>query len=519
MKRRNFITQTSSLLSVPLLLRGMPLKAAGSQMFHQAIDENNENILILIQLNGGNDGLNTIIPLQHYDLLANNRSNLIIPQNEILGVNDHFGFHPNMGGLRELYDDARMTVVHDVAYPNQNRSHFRSTDIWTSGSPSDEVWTNGWLGRYFEQDFPDYPEGFPNTDFPDPFALSIGSVVSETCQGTITNFSLALADPLSISPLSDQGDDQVPDSYYGEELQFLRDTIAQANAYGEVISAAAEKGTNTFMDYPETSLAQQLKAISLLISGGLKTRVYVANLGGFDTHANQVQEGDPTIGEHASLMQILSDAVYAFQQDLKTQGLEEKVLTMTFSEFGRRIRGNGSFGTDHGTAAPMLFFGSCINSGFIGQTPMLPDQPQVSDGVPMQFDFRSIYSSILIDWFGIEEEGVRTILQDEFTKVPVINACNQTTPTDDIDLATIKAFNYPNPFDNWTTLTFESPGGHVRVSLFDALGSEVSVLSSRTFPSGTHEIKIDGSSLAAGNYFCRLVMENSIATIGMVKVS
>ena len=506
-------------MSVPMLLRGMPISASGSQMFFNAINEDNENVLVLIQLNGGNDGLNTIIPLEHYDLLANNRSNLIIPSNRIIDLNGSFGLHPNMSGIKELYDDARLSIVHDVAYPNQNRSHFRSTDIWTSGSPADEVWTNGWLGRYFENSFPEYPEGFPNSDHPDPFALTIGSVVSETCQGTLTNFSLALADPLSISPLSDQGSDEVPDTYYGQELQFLRETIEQANAYGEVISAAAEKGANVFDAYPDTQLGQQLRAISLLISGGLKTKVYIANLGGFDTHANQVAQGDPTLGDHATLMQTLSEAVYAFQQDLAAQDLEERVITMTFSEFGRRIRGNGSFGTDHGTAAPMMFFGSCVNPGFIGDTPNLPDQPDVSDGVPMQFDFRSIYTSLLIDWFGMDESAVSSILEDEFTKVPVITACNQTTPTDDVDLVSIQAMTYPNPFDSWTNLTFESPGGHVRISLFDSRGSEIDLIASKNFTSGQHEIRFDGSHLAAGNYFCRLVMERGVKTIGMVKIS
>ncbi len=520
MERRNFLRNISGAVTVPFLLNGLPVKASGSQLFFSAIDDDNENILVLIQLNGGNDGLNTIIPLDKYNILAENRPNIVIPENQILPVNDTLGFHPNMSGLRSLYDEARMAIVHDAGYPNQNRSHFRSTDIWTTGSPADEVWTTGWLGRYFEDLHPAYPEDFPNSEFTDPFALSIDSIVSETCQGTLTNFSLALTDPLSIAPLSNSAQDVVPDTPYGRELEFLRTTIAQANAYGKVISEAAELGTNAGIEYPGTQLANQLRAIALLISGGLRTKVYVANLGGFDTHANQVQNGDPTTGDHANLLQTLSDAVNAFQNDLILQGLEEKVITMTFSEFGRRIRGNGSFGTDHGTAAPMLFFGSCVNPGIMGDSPLLPDRPEVSDGVPMQFDFRSIYGSVLIDWFGVEPSIVSNILQDEFTHLPIVNACNnQTTSTDDFGEIAIDAFNYPNPFIDWTTITLDAPGGNVRISIYDTVGSELQVISNRDLPQGIHEIQYDGSHLAAGNYFIRIITEKQSRTFGTIKVS
>ncbi len=500
------------------MLRGLPIAAAGSQLFYNAIEEGNDKVLVLVQLNGGNDGLNTIIPLDKYDLLANARSNLIIPENDIIKANDLTGFHPSLSDLKSLYDDARMTVLHDVGYPNQNRSHFRSTDIWTSGSPADEVWTTGWLGRYLEDCHPSYPEDFPNSSFPDPFALSIGSIVSETCQGTITNFSLALTDPSSIVPLNNDAVDEVPDTPYGRELEFLRTTIDQANAYGEIISDAAEKGSNDSI-YPNTALAEQLKAIALLVSGGLGTKIYIANLGGFDTHANQVEGNDTRQGSHAQLMQTLSEAIFAFQEDLKSQGLEERVITMTFSEFGRRIRSNGSLGTDHGTAAPMVFFGSCINGGFIGDSPLIPNNPGVSDGVPMQFDFRSVYGSILIDWFGIETQIVNNILQDEFTYLPIVNACGQTTPTDDPELTEVlKVHNYPNPFDNWTTISLETQGGNMRISLYDALGHELEVITSRTMTAGSHEIKYEGSHLVPGNYFCRVITEKASRTFGMIKV-
>ncbi len=494
------------------------MTAMGSHHLRQAIDEDNDKILVIIQMNGGNDGLNTIIPLDKYDILGNVRSNILIPESEVLNVSDNMGLHPSMSGLMSLYDDAQMTVVQDVGYPNQNRSHFRSIDIWTSGSPAELVWTTGWLGRYLEGLYPDYPIDYPNDEYPDPFALSIGSIVSETCQGTLVNYSLAISDPLSITPLSNEGQGSTPDTPYGRELEFLRTTIDQANAYGTVISAAAEMGSSS-IEYGDSKLARQLQAIALLISGGLGTKIYIANIGGFDTHANQVEQGTTSTGIHAALLKDLSDAVYAFHEDLTSQGLEERVLTMTFSEFGRRIRSNGSNGTDHGTAAPMMFFGSCVSGGIIGDSPTLPDDPGVSDGVPMQYDFRSVYGSVLQDWFDIDVSVINAIFNAPYTYIPIVNRCNQTTPTDNIpSISGIEAYNFPNPFERLTTVAIASKGGPIRISLFNGMGHEIDIILDRTIASGELEIRYDGSHLVPGNYFCRVISNYGVKVFGMIKV-
>ena len=503
MKRRSFI-QKSSFLSVPLLLNGLPLNALNKHRVYKTINDDSENVLVLIQLNGGNDGLNTIIPVDKYGILGNFRSNILIPENEVINIEDNIGVHPVMGDIKSLYDEGKMTIVQDVGYPNQNRSHFRSTDIWHSGSPADEFWSTGWLGRYLENHYPTYPEGYPNETCPDPFAITLGSSISETCQGTISNFSLALTDPTSLAPLSEPLSDEVLDTCYGKELDFLKTSIAQSNAYAGVLGDAAEKGTN-LVDYPEnSSLALQLKTIASLISGGLRTRVYIANIGGFDTHANQVVEGDTKTGEHALILEEIANAVKAFQNDLSALGLEQKVLTMTYSEFGRRIRSNLSLGTDHGTAAPLMLFGSCLNPGIIGESPELPDEPSTQDGVPMQFDFRNIYGSVLMDWFGVDETEVKSILFDEFNYVPIINPC---APSSNNNLEEVKTFEtsiFPNPCREWTNIKFTSEGEHVRISLFDALGQELKVITNRFIPRGEHQIKLDVSDLGSGNYFYQM---------------
>jgi uncharacterized protein (DUF1501 family) len=187
MKRRSFL-KTSSVVSLPLLLNGMPISAYSRSRLFNFLNTETDKVLVLIQLNGGNDGLNTILPLDQYDNLANVRSNIIIPEGSALPIDDVTAFHPNMTGLRDLYLDGKMEIVQSVGYPNQNRSHFRSTDIWTSGSPADEAWNTGWLGRWMDGDHPTFPDAYPNPDFPDPLALTVGSLVSTTCQGSAANF-------------------------------------------------------------------------------------------------------------------------------------------------------------------------------------------------------------------------------------------------------------------------------------------------------------------------------------------
>lgn len=519
MKRRKFISATGGAVSIPILLNGMPVNAISKSSLFNFVNNETDRVLVLIQLNGGNDGLSTLVPIDQYDHLANARANILIPENQLIPVTDTLSFHPNMTGLKAVYDNARLGIIQGVGYPNQNRSHFRSTDIWTSGSPADEVWNTGWLGRYFQDLYPAFPEGYPNDTFPDPFAITMGSIVSETCQGTAANFSLTLNDPFSLSSLAEGEPGELPDTPYGEELAFLRTTIAQTNAYAGTITEAAEAGNNV-VEYPENNtIAQQLKNVALLIAGGLKTKVYIVSQGGYDTHANQVLDGDPTAGEHADLLLQLSDAIESFQNDLQALGLEERVVGMTFSEFGRRIRSNDSFGTDHGTAAPLMLFGACVEPQIMGDNPEIPAEADIQEGVPMQYDFRDIYGSILMDWFEAEESKVQEILHDSFQYIPLLNSCLVSSTTDHpVITEVIETYNYPNPFQNWTTIVFESAQEWVKLSVFDVLGHEVKVLTNQQFPAGKHEIRFDATQLPPGNYYYRLQMEGRQKTKSMVKI-
>jgi len=519
MKRRSFLKYTSQAIALPLLLNGQRLSAVNQAALMRAINPENDRILVLVRLNGGNDGLNTIIPLDQYDQLAQVRNNILLPENSLLPLTDTNALHPNMVGVQQLYNDGLAGIIQSVGYPDQNRSHFRSTDIWTSGSPSNENWNTGWLGRYLDEYHPGFPDEYPNSDYSDPFAINMGSsIVSNTCQGSAANYSLALSDPFSLSPVMEGEGSEVPDSPYGEELQFIRTTIIQTNAYSEGVTAAAEQGAN-MVDYPEDNrFAEQLKNIALLISGGLTTKIYIATLGGFDTHAEQVVDGDTTSGEHALLLSSLSGAVAAFQADLQALGLEERVITMTFSEFGRRIRSNDSLGTDHGTAAPLMVFGSCVNPQILGENPEISPDVDNAEGVPMQYDFRDVYGSILMDWFEVEESLVRNLLHDDFVYLPVLRDCSpissQNNPGQTPAIA-LQAF--PNPTNNWIKVRFQSQREWGRLSLFDSLGSELRTLANRRLSEGIHEISIDLHGLPTGPYFIRLQLGDRVKTVRVVK--
>lgn len=505
MKRRNFIRNTG--LSVPLLLNGVNMRAMPKTSFFNNVNGDSDRVLVLIQMDGGNDGLAMMTPLDHYDTLANLRGNIIVPEGSLLDIGNNLGLHPVMGGLKNQMDEGAVSVVQSVGYPNQNRSHFRSTDIWTSGSPADEQWTTGWLGRYFQGVAPDFPDAYPNADCPDPFAIAMGANVTETCQGTFANYSMAIADPFNVNPLLDIAGTTPPNTPYGEELQFLRTSISQANAYSDVILDAAS-GASNMVAYPEDNqLANQLKNVALLIAGGLQTRVYVVRIGGFDTHGDQVLEGSPDSGTHADLLASLSEAMNVFQQDLIAQGLDERVLTMTFSEFGRRIRSNDSLGTDHGDAAPLMLMGSCVVPGILGDNPDIPENPGVQDAIPMQYDFRNVYGTVLMDWFEVPEEDVKNLLFDDFTHLPILQVC--ATPTSASEVAPeLEATVYPNPFARQVNISFTSGNEHVQLSLFNGYGQQLEILVNKKLSEGTHQFMFDGSQLPAGTYYFHLRLEN-----------
>ncbi len=505
MKRRDFI-KVSSILTVPVFFNGFGLKILANKPI-PSINEYNDKILVIIKMGGGNDTLNTVIPLDQYFNLSKVRFNIMIPENKVIKLNDKTGFHPVMEGLRNVMDDGRLNIVRAVGYPNQNRSHFRSSDIWATGSAADVQKTTGWIGSYFNLEHPGYPTGYPNSDIDYPFAITMASSPSTICQGNSGNYSIAVADPNQTGELFEGEWDYVPDNCFGDQLSFVRETIRQSNAYSDVVSDAYNKGNNLSTKYPEESkLADDLKDVARLISGGLKTKVYVVKLGGFDTHSEQVEDTDVTKGRHANLLKEFSDAIDAFQDDLILLSVDKKVVGMTYSEFGRRIRSNASFGTDHGDAVDVFVFGTCVNPGFTGENPEISDNVGKKEAVAMQTDFRSVYGSILVDWFEADEQDVKDILYDGFQKVSVIGNCSSTSNKNIITTIDSLILS-PNPAITELNIEFYSGGKQTEISIYNELGTKLKVIANRKFNTGTQKLTIPVSELTSGVYFIR--MKNS----------
>jgi uncharacterized protein (DUF1501 family) len=511
MKRRDFLLNTMPAAILPSLINGYSVKALGPSPILNALlnfTTDTDHVLVIIQLNGGNDGLNMVIPRDEYAAYFNSRTNIAIPENKILTLtgNDKTGLHPSMTGMQQLFNNGKAVIVQSAGYPQPNFSHFRATDIWMSGSDSDQVLSSGWAGRYLNLEYPNFPEGYPNATMPDPLAIQIGSISSLTFQGPAINMAMSITNPTSFYNLVNGIQDPAPATHAGKELTYIRTIARQTEQYATAIKNAANITSQQLAYPPNNELADQLKIVARLIKGGLKTRIYMVGMGGFDTHSVQVTPSDTTLGHHANLLQTLSDASKAFQDDLSFLGVEDRVISLTFSEFGRRIKSNSSVGTDHGAAAPMLIFGSKVQSGVLGQNPAIPTGASVNDNIPHQYDYRSVYASVLQDWFCSTPTDLQTILLKNFQTLPMIKAGACANTIDDLNnqAGNNLISNYPNPFTDTTTITFKTQGGHTLVQVMDCLGRVVATPVDKDYIQGVFTIPFDGKGLPSGVYYLRL---------------
>ncbi len=503
MKRRDFI-RNSMLASIPLTLGGFPL--FGISKINAAFSGgDNDKILVLVQLQGGNDGLSTIFHVGQYDNLQAVRGNIILPKNNILNFHNDYGFHSAMQGFKDIWQMGNLGIVQNVGYPNQNRSHFRSTDIWNSASSAEEFDSTGWVGRFYDLNHSDYPTGYPNSDCPHPFALTMGKIVSETCQGINANYSLSLLDPFNPGTALVSAEGNIPANCFGDSLSFVNETVTQTNAFASVISAAANAGNNLSPKWTNltSELSKKLKNVARLIAGGLETKIYVVQIGGFDTHDNQVVDGATTTGIHSELLKELSDAICAFQDDLNLLKVNDRVIGMTYSEFGRRIRSNAALGTDHGTAAPLFLFGSCIENQILGDHPEIDKQVGIDDGVPMQYDFRDIYGTILQNWLGLNAIDASHVIHPNIQLLPLFKSGCLTTTSDnqfnneeplDIQL-------YPNPANSFVNIELPDLIGRIKVVVFDGKGGVVNSFEMDKSSSLNRIINLNIGGYPTGSYF------------------
>ena len=433
--RRIFLQKGMTLLAVtstiPTFLDQTVLAVANPEDVHrtQQPSGKDDKILVVVQLSGGNDGLSTVIPYAD-DNYHRVRPVIGHDANTVHKLNDYIGLHPNLGPVADLIQKGMAAVVQGVGYPNPNRSHFRSMDIWQSARPEQQIETSGWLGRYFDN----------TCSGCDPqVGISMGQQLPLAMQGERVT-PLAFERPEAFryngpdkdryQKLNFQGATQPPSAM--ERAQKTQPRAAVPQAAGVEVSPAGEldflhrtamdaqlssdkilqimRAYQTSSQYPPGEFGQGLRTVAAMIRGGLPTRVYYVSLGGFDTHAQERPR-------HDQLMKQFAQGVEAFWKDMEAQRNDDRLLMMTFSEFGRRVAQNASNGTDHGTAAPMFLFGGSVKSGVIGRHPSLTDLDH--GDLKYTTDFRSVYATILQSWL---DAPSKPVLGAQFPTLPILRA-------------------------------------------------------------------------------------------------
>jgi uncharacterized protein (DUF1501 family) len=510
MDRRKFLKNAASFVTVPILFNGHAINVLAANSGF-SLEQTDGKILVLIQLDGGNDGLNTLIPLNMYDNLVKVRPEVVLPENKILPLTDLQGLHPSMTEIKNLYEEEKMMFIQNIGYPTPNLSHFRSKEIVLSASDSKTVIPSGWFGRYIDLLHPDYPENYPSPENPHPLAISIGSSSSPSCQGNMNNSSVVLKN-LTTSYESGSEEVEFPDTPYGYELDFVTQVMKSTEKYLEVVSETAGMAELVSEHWTDNKLAKELKIVAQLIAGGLTTPIYIVNLGGFDTHANQVIEGETETGKHALLMKYVSEAVFAFQDELKQHNKEDDVLSLVYSEFGRRVASNKSNGTDHGEAYPMMLLGSRVNPIVFGENPEIPEEVEKRTNVPMKIDFRSVYASILNQWFKLSTSEISNILLNDFEILPILKS---NVSVDDAlnNINELKIMPvFPNPITQNATIQFHTNGGQVSLTLYSQTGQNIKTLLNTKLPTGSQSLPFSRNGLINGQYYLVLQSQSKKVT-------
>jgi uncharacterized protein (DUF1501 family) len=385
---------SAALFAPQFLLNALPISLQRSRA---------GKVLVVIQLSGGNDGLNTVVPYRN-DVYYQLRPTLALPKNEVLPVGDELGFHPALAPLRGLYDNGQMSVINGVGYPNPDRSHFRSMDIWHTASGSDEYLSTGWIGRYLDSECAGCASPHWAVEADDSLSLAMkgahrgGFAMRDAKQLQRTTQNRFL------EAVGSQGEHYHPE----ENVAYLYKTmVTTQQTAGYLVSQT--KAHRSAVSYPATGLGRSLEQIARLLTADTDTRVYYASMGGFDTHAQQQGRQERLLGQYA-------EAVKAFTDDLRANALLDDVLILTFSEFGRRVQQNGSGGTDHGTANNVFAIGGQLKTpGFYNPGPNLMNLDE--GDLKYEIDFRRIYASVLDRWL---EADSRIVLGEAFTGVEIV---------------------------------------------------------------------------------------------------
>ncbi len=535
--RRSFLQALGIAGSGSMMLGSNFLTASAPSPLTSAIAmAETDNILILIRLSGGNDGLSTIIPIEQYDIYANARPNIYLPESKILRLTDEFGVPTYMKSLEPMWGEGQFKAVHGVGYEGQSLSHFTGSDIFANTDLSTTGFSGrdtGWMGRHFEYLYPDYLSDFPGSRPEGPAAIQVGNYGSLVFEGEETNYAFVTNNIDQLEQIAETGlqypinDELFDNCMYSDQIKFLRGVSNVTNEYAGTIHDAYMRGSNQ-IEYQDNGFARQLALLARLIKGNLGTKVYMISMGGFDTHGNQ-----PLV--HERLMTQLSIAVDNFYDDLAFTQQDDKVLSVTFSEFGRRIFENGSNGTDHGKAAPTLFFGSGLNgSAFVGDHPSL-DEPNGRGNLEYTMDFRNLYATVLAEWLCVDIPLVEQHIMYGYKYTPVNLGFNCSgvdfpdivysdgqptppTPTDPtgenpnpelLDAIVHKPF-YPT--DSTPHIYLEMPfSGHVDIQLFNIMGQHLGTVYNEIMLEGSIEINVRerlSTYLASGKYIYRIQVQD-----------
>lgn len=387
MKRRDFLKNTT--LASGVFLIPSFLKPFESLAFDELSGYKN---LVIVQLSGGNDGLNTVVPYG-MDVYYQKRKTIALPQNELIRLDELQGLNPNMSALREIYDKGWMTVLNSVGYPNPDRSHFRSMDIWQTASNSDEYLTTGWIGRYLDSNCQTCKDPYTAVEVDDTLSLALKGKSGK---------GIAVKDPAKLynntrepffKEVIESHDKHLNEDNLGYLYKTMIETYSSAGYIQKTSKTYESKG-----NYPQTGFANQLKTVSRFINSGLKTRVYYVSLSGFDTHTGQIDQ-------QGRLLKQYSEGMAAFLKELKITGKLDDTLVLTFSEFGRRVEQNASNGTDHGTANNVFIFGGNLKKPGIYNG--APDLANLDNGdLKYKIDFREVYATVLDKWLDVNNSNI-----------------------------------------------------------------------------------------------------------------
>ncbi|MBK9734362.1 MAG: DUF1501 domain-containing protein [Saprospiraceae bacterium] len=497
-KRRDFL-QSAGLFTAGLTatFSGIPLYAMGTSTLLAPLNNlETDRVLVLIQLRGGNDGLNTVI--NRFDnTYYNIRPNIAVKEQNLWALNSKTGMPNRMLDLKPMWEENKMKIIQNVGYPDPNYSHFRSSDIWATSSDTEEFVNTGWIGRYFDQDLPAFIDAQPTI----PPAMQIGVQTDLIFQGDRANLALAISSPQEFYKLAITGQlydlKSLTNTPKDQELFYVRQVANSAFRYSQSISAAYNRGRNE-VNYPDSNLAQQLAIVSRLIKGRLGTKVYMVYIDGFDTHAEQYDK-------HLALLNTISTSVSAFYKDLEKQQMDDKVLGMTFSEFGRTIGENGSIGTDHGTGAPMLMFCKGIGKDIVGTPPDLVNLGEYGDP-NYGIDFRDVYASLLQNWFGMEAEISDYIIGKDRSPIPnLVPVKNPAIGSEEFGALLGHKLSTENP-ENLQILFAMLHDGPVVLDILDRSGQVIRPIINEFRTKGTHTVSINTKKYALnkGEYQYRL---------------